>query len=84
MKKDEDGFVVEFSLQHAEAWLNALGQARLALATRHGFEEKELSGLGPREIRTERDLALFQIHFYEMIQHWLVEILDRREFGADS
>lgn len=76
MIKEDDGFVMEFSLKHADAWLNALNQARLALAARHGFEEEDLGGRGPREVRNERDLALFQIHFYAMIQHWLLEILE--------
>jgi len=77
---EEDGtFAVEFSLKHADAWLNALNQARLALAARHGFEEGDLAGHEPREIRDERELALLQIHFYGMIQHWLLEILDDLE-----
>jgi hypothetical protein len=84
MAEEDDGFILEFSLKHADAWLNALNQARLALATRHRFEEEDLAGRGPREVRDERELALFQIHFYAMIQHWLLEILDSREFGEDE
>jgi len=83
MAEDDDGLGLEFSVKHAEAWLNALNQARLALAARHGFEEEDLVGQGPREMRDERDLALFQIHFYALIQHWLLEILEAREAGED-
>jgi hypothetical protein len=76
MTEEDGAYMVEFSIKHADAWLNALNQARLALAARHGFEEADLAGREPREIRDERDLALFQIHFYGMIQHWLLEILE--------
>jgi len=77
MKEDEEGtFLLEFSSRHAEAWLNALNQARIALVSRHGIEENEMSGPYPHEINTERDLALLKIYFYEHILHWLVEIVD--------
>lgn len=79
MTGETDGLLLEFSRKHAEAWLNALNQARLALAARHGFEEEELSGSGPAEMLDERDLALFQIHFYAMIQSWLLEVLEATE-----
>lgn len=79
MTEEEDGFAVEFSRKHAEAWLNALNQVRLALAARHGFEEEDLEQRGPRENLDERDLALVQIHFFGLIQHWLLEILDEAE-----
>jgi hypothetical protein len=79
MSEEEEGFAMEFSVKHAEAWLNALNQARLALAAKHGFQEEELAGNGPGILGSERDLALFQIHFYGLIQHWLIEILDGEE-----
>jgi hypothetical protein len=84
MTEDAEGYALEFSLKHADAWLNALNQARLALAALHGFGEDDLAGHGPKEIRTERELALLQINFYGMIQHWLLEILDEREFGGSE
>ena len=37
MKEDGDLSSLEFPLRHAESWLNALNQARLALAVRHSF-----------------------------------------------
>lgn len=84
MTEDGDECGVEFSFKHVDAWLNALNQARLALTAHHGFQEEELAGQGPREVRDERDLALFQVHFYAMIQHWLLEILEEREFGGNG
>jgi hypothetical protein len=76
MAEKNGTFAVEFSRAHAEAWLNALNQARLALAAIHRFSDGELERHGPPVIRSERDLALFQIHFYAMIQGWLIDLLD--------
>jgi hypothetical protein len=79
MTGEAGGLSLEISRKHAEAWLNALNQVRLALAARHDFREEELSGDGPAEMLGERDLALFQIHFYAMIQGWLLEVLEAPE-----
>ncbi len=75
--KEEDGeFQLEFPVGHMDAWLSALNQARLALAERFRFGERELSASGPKEIASERDLALLQIDFYGQVQGWLLEIED--------
>jgi len=67
---------LEFPAAHADAWLNALNQARIALVTRHQITEQEMTSPHPRDIETPRDLALVQIFFYEHILHWLVEVVD--------
>lgn len=72
---EDDFFSLEFPLKHADSWLNALNQARLALAAVHGFTEAELSQREPAHITDERDLARIQMEFYGYIQHWLVEVL---------
>ncbi len=78
MKEDEEGsFFLEFPLKHAEAWVSALNQARLALAAQHGLEEREMDREEPVEVFNARDLALLQIDFYAGLQIWFVEILDR-------
>ncbi len=69
-------YTLEFPAVHAEAWLNALNQARLCLAAEHHLDEAELSQAGPLAILCERDLAKLQIHFYAALQQWLVEFLD--------
>lgn len=77
MKAGDGGaFTMEFSAKHAEAWLNALNQARLALAARHNLGEEELSQPSPMPISNERDLARIQVNFYAALQQWLVEVLD--------
>lgn len=77
LREEDDAYTLEFPLKHAEAWLNALNQARLALAARHGLEEHDLERDEPREVFNERDLALLQIEIYGGIQIWLIEVLDR-------
>ncbi len=79
MAEDGESFAMEFSRKHAEAWLNALNQVRLALAAHHGFDEQDMDRHGARDSLDERDLALVQIHFYGLIQHWLLEILEGSE-----
>jgi hypothetical protein len=76
MKEEVNAFALEFPGGHAEAWMNALNQARLALAVLHHFGEREMSAPPPMEIHEERDLALLKIFFYAEIQHWLVEMED--------
>lgn len=76
LQESEGNYTLEFSVAHAESWLNALNQARIFLAAQHRFEEAELSQSGPLAILGERDLAKLQIHFYAALQQWLVEILE--------
>lgn len=71
---EEDGWSVEVSAAHFDAWLCALNQARLVLASRHKVDEKamneELSG-GPRDAR---EFALLQIHLYGFLQENILRI----------
>jgi hypothetical protein len=62
-------------LAHAEAWLNALNQARLVLATKYDFTEAELSFNHSPKTFSRRDLVLLQINFYAAVQERLIEIL---------
>ena len=61
---------------HLEQWLNTLNQARLVMAARNAFTDEELAGEYPATIDSERELNLFQIHFYAEIQENFV-----REIG---
>ncbi len=70
-----DNWAFEIPAPHFDQWLNVLNQARLALAARFDFEEKEMSQNGPRSIETVRDLSLFQVHFYGFLQECLLQDL---------
>jgi len=78
MKERRGLATLSIPLGHADAWLNALNQARLVLATRYEFTDSELLQYEPPVIFSRRDLALLQINFYAAIQERLIEALEGR------
>jgi len=64
--------------EHADAWLNALNQARLVIAEKNKFSEEELNDHDRSPIGSRRDLSLFQVNFYGFIQEFIL-----REMMAD-
>lgn len=62
-------------VRHLDAWIHSLNQARLALAARHGFSDRELEREIPME-GSDRAFALFQIHFYGLLQEFFLRQLD--------
>ncbi len=66
--------IIPFS--HADAWINALTQARLAIASELGFTEEELSEKNEPELTNKRDFAAFQVNFYGFLTHYFVEHLE--------
>ena len=63
--------------EHADAWLNALNQARLVIAARNNFSDGELSDHYRSPIGSRRDLSLFQVNFYGFLQEFIL-----RELGG--
>jgi hypothetical protein len=59
-------------LEHADAWLNALNQARLVIAAKYKFSDEELNDHDRSPIGSRRDLGLFQINFYGFIQEFIL------------
>jgi formate dehydrogenase maturation protein FdhE len=70
-----ENWAFEIPADHFDQWLNVLNQARLALAARFEFDEKEMGQNGPGTIETVRDLSLFQVHFYGFLQECLLQDL---------
>ena len=64
---------------HSEAWLNALNQARLAIAAKYDFTEAELSDHYRSPIGSRRDLGLFQVNFYGFLQEFILREMDCSE-----
>ena len=65
-------------IKNADAWLSALNQARLAIASKFGFTEGELGDHYRSPIGSRRDLSLFQVNFYGFLQEFILhEIQDR-------
>jgi hypothetical protein len=61
--------------EHADAWLNALNQARLVLAAKCDFTESELCDHYRSPVASRRDLSLFQINFYGFLQEFILREL---------
>ncbi len=64
-------------IDHADAWLNTLNQARLVIAAKYNFSDEELNDHDRSPIGSRRDLGLFQINFYGFLQEFILrEIRD--------
>lgn len=61
---------------HMDAWLNALNQARLALAAKNNFTDLELGDHNRSPVGSRRDLSLFQVNFYGFIQEFILRHLN--------
>lgn len=68
----------ELPRQHIDAWMTTLNQARLVIAAKQGFGEREMDEDMQFPPLSGRDLCLFQIHFYDFLQQVLL-----RELGFD-
>jgi uncharacterized protein DUF2017 len=66
--------------KNADAWLNALNQARLSIAARNEFTDRDLSDNYRSPIGSRRDLSLFQVNFYGFLQEFILrELIECRE-----
>jgi hypothetical protein len=62
--------------KHSDAWLSALNQARLVIATKNNFTETELNDHFRSPIGSRRDLSLFQVNFYGFLQEFILRELE--------
>jgi hypothetical protein len=62
-------------LENADAWLNALNQARLTIAAKYNFTDGELCDHYRSPIGSRRDLGLFQVNFYGFVQEFILQEL---------
>jgi hypothetical protein len=60
-------------IENAEAWLNALNQARLVIAAKYNFTDGELCDHYRSPIGSRRDLGLFQVNFYGFLQEFILQ-----------
>ncbi|HEY8901819.1 MAG TPA: DUF2017 family protein [Chthoniobacterales bacterium] len=72
----KDNFELTIPAKHADAWLNVLNQARLALAAEIGFDEKLLGSPEAPDLASERGLVAFRINLYAFMQQCLIEQMD--------
>jgi Domain of unknown function (DUF2017) len=71
-EKSVGNSILRIPTEHADAWLNALNQARLVIAARCNFTEGELCDHYRSPIGSRRDLSLFQINFYGFLQEFIL------------
>lgn len=74
--EDRTGRQLQIPARHMDAWLNALNQARIAIAEENHFGEKDLSEEIVPDSADPRSLALFQVSFYGFLQECLVKMQD--------
>ncbi len=75
----EPTYRLSIGARHFDAWLNALNQARLALAARFGLTETEMNRSPRQPLLDERDHRIFQVDFYGYLQ----EMILARMMGDD-
>lgn len=71
LRNGETGWTIPAG--HVDAWLNALNQARLALAARYNVTEEDMDRPAPYPVETERGMAVAQIHVYGLLQECLIQ-----------
>jgi hypothetical protein len=70
--------------KHADAWLNALNQARLVIVAKNNFTDGELCDHYRSPIGSRRDLSLFQVNFYGFLQEFILrELIGSQENPCD-
>jgi hypothetical protein len=75
---DDKGFAnrtLIIPAEHADAWLNALNQARLSIAAKNEFSDGELGDNYRSPLGSRRDLSLFQVNFYGFLQEFILREL---------
>jgi hypothetical protein len=70
------GHKLEIPRDHADAWLGVLNQARLVLAAKRNFGDREMDEDASFPPASERELDLYRVHFYGDMQQVLL-----REMG---
>jgi hypothetical protein len=75
-KKPFANCTLRIPLENTDAWLNALNQARLAIAAKYNFTDGELCDHYRSPIGSRRDLGLFQVNFYGFVQEFILQELN--------
>ncbi|HEX8372796.1 MAG TPA: DUF2017 family protein, partial [Chthoniobacterales bacterium] len=70
--EDDFPYRLQIPMDHLDAWLSALNQARLVLAARYAFSDEELAEHFTPKLTSLRDLALYQITIYGWMQELLL------------
>jgi hypothetical protein len=74
--KEMANCTLRIPLSNSDAWLNALNQARLVIASKYDFTDADLRDHYRSPTGSRRDLGLFQVHFYGFIQEFILHELE--------
>lgn len=69
-------YTLTFPMTHADGWLNALNQARLALAEMHSLSDADLNQF-ENDAETKNWPIVLQISFYALMQQCLIDYLEK-------
>jgi len=72
-KKGRDPQQVIFPIEHVNAWMSAINQARLILAEVHKIDEQEMNRTDFNPV-SSRDMAALRIHLLGYLLHLFVEL----------
>lgn len=72
------GYTLQIPLDHLDAWIHALNQARITLGAKYNFTDADMNADIPMEGH-DRSFALFQEHFYGFLIECFVRILDAKQ-----
>ncbi len=73
-EQNEKGWAVEISASHFDAWISALNQARIVLASRFRIGEEEMTSELPFQPSNPRDFARLRMHLYEAVLGGLIHL----------
>jgi hypothetical protein len=73
----EEPAELQIPVEHLDSWINALNQARLALAARHEITERDMES--ELLLGDARGFALFQVEFYGSLQFCFIRELEKEK-----
>lgn len=68
-------FNLRIPVDHLDAWLSCLNQARLVISEKHGFSEEDMEEQLDRSLTGKRNMALFQMHVYGFLQELMLDVI---------
>jgi hypothetical protein len=76
---ESPSFVIRIPISHLEAWLSCLNQARLVISEKFSFGEEAMNSPLSSPPAGKRELALYQVHFYAVLQELILDIMRMQE-----
>lgn len=81
---ESPSYAIWIPVAHLDAWLSCLNQARLVISAKFDFTEEDMNSPLGSGLTGKRELALYQVHFYAVVQELILDIMRMREEGDDG